>query len=141
MESYPVRWFGNWAIVALPAEVDISNAGRLGDQLLRVISEGAADVVADMSATTFCDSSGVHALIKAHKRAGSQGGKLHVAAGSPAVLRVFDLLGVGKVIGIYPTVAAALAAGGASVPGGDPAMQTERAGPTDTAGDPGEGTG
>lgn len=145
MEGYPVRWFGSWAIVALPAEVDISNADRLRDQLLLVISEGAADVVADMSATTFCDSSGVHALIRAHKRADSQGGKLHVVTGSPAVLRVFGLLGVGKVISIFPTVAAALAAGSAFAPDTpDVADLPERAGPADPAaagaGSPGDGT-
>jgi anti-sigma B factor antagonist len=141
MEGYPVRWFGSWAIVALPAEVDISNAERLRDQLLLVIDDGAADVVADMSAATFCDSSGVHALIRAHKHAASQGGKLHVVTGSPAVLRVFDLLGVGKVISIFPTVAAAMAAGTTFAPDAD--VLPERAGPAGPAaagaGSPGDG--
>ena len=81
MDGYPVQWLGSWAIVALPAEVDLSNAERLLEQLLLVIGGGATDLVADMSATTFCDSSRVHALVRARSRLVGQGGRLHVVAG------------------------------------------------------------
>jgi anti-sigma B factor antagonist len=135
MESYPVRRFGGWAIVVLPAEVDMSNAERLREQLLVVVGEGATDVVADMSGTTFCDSSGIHALLQARKRAVAQGGRLHVVTASRSVLRLFDLLGLATLITVYPTVAAALSAGavataGAGQPAGaDPVAPPGGAGP------------
>jgi anti-sigma B factor antagonist len=139
MESYPVRRFGGWAIVALPAEVDMSNAERLREQLLVVVGEGATDVVADMSGTTFCDSSGIHALLQARKRAVAQGGRLHVVTASRSVLRLFDLLGLGRLITVYPTVAAALSAGAVATAGtGQPAGEDPAA--ADTAAPPG-GTG
>jgi anti-sigma B factor antagonist len=122
MESYPVRRFGAWAIVGLPAEVDMSNSERLHEQLLAVIGEGATDMVVDMSGTTFCDSSGIHALLRARKRVVSQGGRLHVVASSRSVLRLFDLLGLSTLVNVYPTVAAALSAGTALAAGpGQPA--------------------
>jgi anti-sigma B factor antagonist len=122
MESYPVRRFGNWAIVALPAEVDMSNAERLREQLLAAIGEGATEVVADMSGTTFCDSSGVHALLQARKCAVGRGGGLHVVTASRSVLRLFDLLGLSTLVTVYPTVAAALSAGAVATTGmGQPA--------------------
>lgn len=110
MDGYPVQWLGSWAIVTLPAEVDLSNAGRLLEQLLLVIDGGATDLVADMSATTFCDSSGVHALVRARSRLDGQGGRLHVVAGSASVLRLFDLVGLSTLITIQATLAAALRA-------------------------------
>jgi anti-sigma B factor antagonist len=134
MESYPVRRFGGWAIVALPAEVDMSNAERLREQLLAVIGEGATDVVADMSGTTFCDSSGVHALLQARKRVVAQGGRLRVVTASRSVLRLFDLLGLGTLITIYPTVAAALSAGAVATAGmGQPVAVDPAAGADPTA--------
>jgi anti-sigma B factor antagonist len=130
MGSYPVRWFSGWAIVALPAEVDMSNAEALREQLLVVIGEGATDVVADMSGTTFCDSSGVHALLQARKSAVAQGGRLHVVTASRSVLRLFDLLGLGRLVTIYPTVAAALSEGAVATAGvGQPAAADPAAPP------------
>jgi anti-anti-sigma regulatory factor len=42
-------------IVRLPAEIDVSNAESVYDQLCSVCAPGFA-VVADLTSTTFCDS-------------------------------------------------------------------------------------
>ncbi len=139
MEKYPVIWVGTRAIVVLPAEVDISNSASLLESLLRVIGQGATDVVADMSGTAFCDSSGVHALMRAHARAVSQAGRLHLVASSTVLLRLFEMMGVGTLVSIYPSVAAALLAAGTGP--ADPATAGNSIAGDSTAGDSTAGEG
>ena len=95
--------------MTLPAEVDISNAGLVRQDLLAVVAQGASLVIADMAATTFCDSAGVTALVRVARQATAQGSGLRLAAGAPAVIRMLALTGVDKLIEVYPSVAAALA--------------------------------
>lgn len=108
-EDYPVRWAGRLAAVAAPKEIDLSNAAELLTQLLSVLTRRPAVLVVDMSASTFCDSAGMNAIVTAHKRAAGQGTVLRVAASAQAVRRVLTLAGLDQVIGVYPSLTAALA--------------------------------
>jgi hypothetical protein len=56
-------------VVTLPSEIDLANADRVGADLDAAFGPGVGVVVADMSGTRFCDTSGIHALVMAHKRA------------------------------------------------------------------------
>src|SRR5271165_3105595 len=50
-------------IVTRPAEIDTTNAHAVGDQLRAALRRGVPVVIADMSATAFCDSSGIRQLL------------------------------------------------------------------------------
>ncbi|HYF45431.1 MAG TPA: STAS domain-containing protein, partial [Acidimicrobiales bacterium] len=52
-------------------------------------------LVVDLGRVTFLDSSGVHALIEADRRARAGGGRLHLHGAAPCVEKVLDLTGVG----------------------------------------------
>jgi anti-sigma B factor antagonist len=108
-EHYPVLWIGQTAVVTLPAEIDITIADQVREDLLSVINQGAALLIADLSGTTFCDSSGVSALVRAFRRAQANGGEIRLVVGAPAVLRVLSLTGIDRLVDIYPTVTASLA--------------------------------
>ena len=56
-------------IVAFPPEVDINNAACFGVELLAALRPGVAVVIADMTLTEFCDSSGMRHLLIANHRA------------------------------------------------------------------------
>ena len=114
-ERQPV-WVGRAAIVILPVEIDLANAELVRQDLLSVVTQGATRVIADMTATTFCDSAGIAVLVRVVQRATARGSGLRLAASAPAVTRVLALTGIDKLIGVYPSVAAALAD-----PGDDPA--------------------
>jgi anti-sigma B factor antagonist len=113
-EGQPV-WAGRVAIMALPAEIDISNAEQVREGLLSLVAQGASRVIADMTATTFCDSAGVTALVRVVRQATSHGSVLRLAATAPTVTRVLALTGVDRLIEVYPGVAAALADPGGGV--------------------------
>jgi anti-sigma B factor antagonist len=98
------------AVVTLPAEIDMTNADGVGADLQAAFAPGVTTVVADMTTTTFCDSRGIRALVLAHKHAVGSGAELRLVVQSACVLRVLDVLGLGAVLAIYPSLREALAA-------------------------------
>jgi|HubBroStandDraft_4_1064222.scaffolds.fasta_scaffold16439_1 anti-sigma B factor antagonist len=129
-----VFWVGSIAVLMLPAEVDISNAEQVRENLLGVVAQNASLVIADMTATTFCDSAGVTALVRAVQKANASGTGLRVAAGAPAVTRVLAITGVDRLIEIFPSVAAAMADPGAGTAGQDRSAHPGPAGQADADG-------
>ena len=67
--SFPVEIVKGMPVVAAPEEIDITNAGAPRAALLNAAANGHDRLVVDMTRTQFCDSSGLHTLIAAHKRA------------------------------------------------------------------------
>ena len=108
-ERYPVLWIGLVSVVRLPAEIDVTNADATRDELLAVLNQGATLLVADMSKTDFCDSSGVSALVRAFSHAATSGAAIRLVVSTPGVHRVLSITGVDRLVDIYPSVAASLA--------------------------------
>jgi anti-anti-sigma factor len=98
-------------VVALPAEIDMANAGEVGQQLGSAVAAGAGTVIADMTATTFCDSSGIGMLVRAHKQAAANRAELRLVVPAAAVLRSLTLVSIDQLVPIYPGLSMALAAG------------------------------
>lgn len=94
-------------VVPLPAEIDVTNSGQVHDTLARALRGGTAVLVADATATAFCDCAGVNALTYAHHQAATARAQLRLAA-SPAVRRILELTGTEHLLNAYPTVDAAL---------------------------------
>jgi len=96
-------------VVAAPEEIDITNAEALRAALLQAAANGHDTLVVDMTRTQFCDSSGLHTLIAAHKRAEEQGREVLLVIPSTTVLRVFALTGMDRVIPNFTSLPEALA--------------------------------
>ena len=107
-ENLTARPHGELVVITLPGEIDLTNSARLRETLLAVISRRPAVVVADMTATTFCDVSGMTTIVTAYREAAAAGADLRVVAGHPAARRVFELSGTDTVIGIHPDLPTAL---------------------------------
>jgi anti-sigma B factor antagonist len=97
-------------VIALPAEIDMANAGRVGQQLGSAFTSGVRTVIADMTATTFCDSSGISMLVRAHKQAAANKTQLRLVVPSTTVLRALTLVGMDDLLPICPSLSQALAA-------------------------------
>jgi anti-sigma B factor antagonist len=95
-------------VITLPEEIDATNSPGLRETLLAAVSRQPAMVVADMSATTFCDSSGMAAIVTAYRQAVAAGAGMRLVIGHPGARRVFELSGIDAVISIYPDLPAAL---------------------------------
>ena len=105
-------------VVAAPEEIDITSAPALRSALLEAAAHGHGTLVADTTLTRFCDSSGLHTLLAAHKRAQSEGGELLLVIPAIAVLRVFAITGMDRMIPNFTSLDQALAQPPADGPGG-----------------------
>jgi anti-anti-sigma factor len=107
-DKFPVEVVQGVPVVAAPEEIDITNAEALRSALLTA-ADGHGTLVVDMTRTKFCDSSGLHTLIAAHKRAEAEAREVLLVIPSTTVLRVFALTGMDTVIPNFTTLAEALA--------------------------------
>ena len=105
---HPTHARGRPVVVTLPAEIDITNADRIGEELSSAIARGTGIVVADMTGTRFCNSSGISMLVLAHRQAAANHAELRLVVLSAAVLRALKLVRMDCLLPIYPSLAAAL---------------------------------
>jgi len=107
-------------VVTLPAEIDISNAGQIGEELCTAFTPGVTTVIADLTDTRFCDSSGISMLVLAHQKALTNNAELRLVAISTAVLRALTLVRIDHLLPVYSSLADAL------LPGPPPETATAR---------------
>ena len=110
-DAYPVEWTGRQAAVTLPEHVDVSNADQIREELLSVINRGAAALIVDMAATVSCDHAGAEAVARAYRRAIASGTQLRLVLTAHIVRRVLGVNGLDRLIPMYPSLEAAVAAG------------------------------
>jgi anti-anti-sigma factor len=96
-------------VVTAAGEVDLTNAEGLRDALLSALNAGALGLVVDMTATTFVDSAGVTALVRASRRATATEATVRLAVTAAPVLRVLNLVGIDQLIEVFPSVTDAVA--------------------------------
>jgi anti-sigma B factor antagonist len=126
--GYPVQMAGGVPVVTAPAEIDMTTSGQLQAVLSEWRTRGYATVVVDMTGTQFCDSAGLMELVRAHRLAVAHGGGLRlVISADTAILRVFTLTGLDRVIPRFTSLEQALAqtAAAAAAPGSPPARVRE----------------
>jgi LuxR family maltose regulon positive regulatory protein len=104
------QWVGQPAVVALPERMDASSAGQIREELLSVINGGATALIADLTATTWCDHAGADAVVGAFQRAVISGTELRLVVTAEQVSRMLSLSGLDHLVPIYPSLAAATAA-------------------------------
>ena len=107
--EHSVKTMNGLPVVSAPAEVDVSNADGLRQLLRACADEGHAVLVVDMHDTAFCDSTGLHQLVRAHKRATAAGGEVRLVITAPTVLRLFAIVGIDRFFPIFKSLDEAVA--------------------------------
>jgi anti-sigma B factor antagonist len=98
-------------VVVLPAEIDVTNSEQVYEQLVAAFAPGVATVIADMTSTVFCDSSGVHAVMHAYESAHARDVRMRLAVSpTTSVRRVLELIGVGRLMPVHASLQEALTA-------------------------------
>lgn len=113
-----------WHVIALTGELDFRTAPQLHAALQALELGPDRGLVIDLDGLTFCDSSGITAVLVARRLADAAGARLALAAVPGRVARTFELVGLDQVFTIHPTAAAATA-GNLAQTEGHPA-QTEQ---------------
>ena len=101
---------GNTIILSFSGsvEIDIGNAQQFKSQALKAIGPHKA-VILDATLVEFFDSDGMGVLLALHKQVLGNDGRFVIAAMSPAILEVFQMIGFDTIFTLYPDVPAAIA--------------------------------
>jgi anti-sigma B factor antagonist len=116
----PVEPVRGVPVVLAPEEIDITNAAMLRAALLAAAATGHQAFVVDLTRTRFCDASGVHALVAAHRRAQAEHRRMLLAGPGAAVSRLFSITGLDRVTPIFASLDEALAHTAAAADGSRP---------------------
>ena len=101
------RLEGDDRIVAAQGELDLHTAPRLAAALAPHVDAGEW-VIADLTAVTFMDSSGVAVFVNALARARETGAGLAIVAPEPRVRRVLAITGLDGMLPVHDSLADAL---------------------------------
>ena len=91
--------------MTLPARIDETNADHVNDRLSAAIASGAPLIIADLSATVFCDAAGADWLHMIGYHAASRSGRLRLVIPPGALMRrIVELLGVDHLLAVYSSI-------------------------------------
>ncbi|QXJ22852.1 STAS domain-containing protein [Actinomadura graeca] len=96
-------------LVRVQGDIDVVSRARFEEALFDVVDAGGPLVV-DMRQVTFCDSTGLNAIVAANRRANERETQVALVALPPRVMRVFRITGIDKFIPIYDTLREAIGA-------------------------------
>jgi anti-anti-sigma regulatory factor len=98
-------------VVRLPPQIDLTSQERAYDQLYAAFASGASVVVADFTATTFCDCSSLRRLVAVQHRAAARDARLLLAIPPGGLVhRVAKLIDLDHLLPVFRSVREALAA-------------------------------
>lgn len=95
---------GRWTVISVAGEIDLATAPALEDALETAIAEGHAAIAIDLDPVSFIDSSGLRALIGAHRRLEELDGSLTVIAGPGVARRLLEVAGVADTLHLVESV-------------------------------------
>ncbi len=88
--------------------MDAHNSGDLKEQMLQLFDEGKCNLIIDLGAVRFIDSSGLGALVSGFKNASAREGSLKLCCLQPQVRSMFELTRLHRVFEIFNSTEEAL---------------------------------
>jgi anti-sigma B factor antagonist len=95
-------------VFKLSGSLDVATSPTLRAALLEGAEHEGHAIIVDLTHVEFLDSTGLGAMIGAHRRAGERNGSLRLVAEEGQILRLLRITGLLDVLGVYPNVEAAL---------------------------------
>jgi anti-sigma B factor antagonist len=99
---------GEHSILAVRGEIDVYTAPLLRQAILDLVEQGRLNVVIDMHAVDFLDSTGLGVLVEGLKRVRTREGSFAIVATEGKILKIFDITGLNKAFPIHASVEEAL---------------------------------
>jgi anti-anti-sigma factor len=98
--------------IEIEGDLDLDTVGELENRLASAIANGRTPIMLDFARCTYIDSSGIRALLRAHRellqRRGNSSPALAVVAATGSMRRALELTAIDRVIPIFRTAAEAL---------------------------------
>jgi anti-sigma B factor antagonist len=106
-----VRSEGRAVVFVVEGELDLASSPTLEQELERVRDAEVELLIIDLRQLRFMDSTGLHALVRANKRATDAGRRFAVVKGGPQIQRLLSLTGVGELLTVADSPEELLRAG------------------------------
>lgn len=104
------REIGAQTVVEVDGEIDVSSADALRDELSTLLDRDRTDLVIDLRAVRFMDSTGLGVLVGTLKKVRLAGGRLQLVIDSERLLKVFRITALLQVFTVHATLEDALSA-------------------------------
>ncbi len=99
---------GEAIVYRLRGSLDLETAPSLRAALTQAADEGKNDIIVDLTQLEFLDSTGLGALIGAHRRALEHGGRLRLIVASGPIERLLNITGLIDIFAAYGSIESAL---------------------------------
>jgi anti-sigma B factor antagonist len=93
---------GRRFVISACGEIDLATVGALDAAVARAISAGAADLWVDLTGVDFIDSTGLTALVRAHRALDDGRRRLAVICSDGPVRRAFEVSGLHEHLALFP---------------------------------------
>ena len=100
----------NIPVVAITGDIDLESSPKLRDFLKPKSTQKTPRLLLDFAGVNYIDSSGLATLIEYFQSVQGFGGKMALAALSPRVKNVFEIVRLEQIFSLHPDIPSALAA-------------------------------
>jgi anti-sigma B factor antagonist len=104
------REVGATTVVAVGGEIDVYTAPKLRDKITELVGAGVYQLVVDLEAVEFLDSTGLGVLVGGLKKVRAHDGSLRLVCTQDRLLKIFRITGLAKVFDIHESADEAVAA-------------------------------
>jgi anti-sigma B factor antagonist len=98
-------------VVAVGGEIDVYTGPKLRDRITELVGAGVYDIVIDLEAVEFLDSTGLGVIVGGLKKVRAHDGSLRLVCTQDRLLKIFRITGLAKVFDIHQDIDTAIAAG------------------------------
>lgn len=99
---------GDAIVFRLRGSLDLATSPSVRAALVEAADKDRHDIIVDLTHLAFLDSTGLGALIGAHRRAAEHGGRVRLIVQDGPIARLLNITGLMRVFPVYATLDAAL---------------------------------
>lgn len=92
---------GTTCTLTVSGEVDVYTSPVLKSYIVSAVDDGCTDLVVDLEAVSFIDSSGLGVLVSGLRRVKEQSGTMRLVCTRENILKIFRITGLDKVFPVY----------------------------------------
>jgi anti-sigma B factor antagonist len=106
--SLQTRTVADRTVLEVGGEIDVYTAPRLKERLLELVADGTRQIIVDLEAVEFLDSTGLGVLVGGLRRVRAEGGHLALVCTQERILKIFRITGLAGFFDIHPSIDAAM---------------------------------
>ncbi|KAF0208886.1 MAG: STAS domain-containing protein [Actinomycetota bacterium] len=92
---------GDVCRISVQGEIDVYTSAALKDAIIGAIEQGCINLIVDIDAVGFIDSSGLGVLVSGLRRVKENSGSMRVVCTKQNVLKIFRITGLDRVFPVF----------------------------------------